>query len=136
MTIFARYEGLLAHFASGTYNKGVEVIILAVIVGLGIAGFATQNTDSTVIQVASYVSPEIPLYVVVVGALLLGLLLAWVFSLVHSFSSAITIHGKDNTIKDGEKTILELTKKVHQLELENTRLETETGHISRDEKSI
>lgn len=114
----------------------MEVIILAVIVGLGIGAFAVQNTDPTVIQVASYVSPEIPLYIVVVGALLLGLLLAWVFYLVHSFSSALTLHGKDNTIKEAQKTNLELTKRIHQLELENTRLETEIGHTNRDEKSI
>lgn len=113
----------------------MEVIILAVIVGLGIGYFATQNTTLISLYLGPYITPGIPLYLVVIGTLLLGLLLAWVFSLVNSFSSKITLHGKENKIKEDEKTIAELTKEIHQLELENTRLKERSGERE-DDKSL
>lgn len=113
----------------------MEVIILAVIVGLGIGYFATQNTTLISLYLGPYITPRIPLYLVVIGTLLLGLLLAWVFSLVNSFSSKITLHGKENKIKEDEKTIAELTKEIHQLELENIRLKERSGE-GEDDKSL
>jgi len=47
----------------------------------------------------------------------------------------LNIHGKESAIKDANKQISELTKKVHQLELENERLKAESGHPS-DDKSL
>lgn len=114
----------------------MEVIILAVIVGLGIGYFATQNITLISLYFGSYVTPNIPLYLVVIGAVLLGLLLAWIFSLVNSLSSKITLHGKDNKIKEEERTIAELTKEIHQLELENTRLKERSGEGENDDKSL
>ncbi len=114
----------------------MEVIILAVIVGLGIAYFAAQNTVLITLHFASYTISNLPLYLIVAGSLLLGLLLAWIFSLVSSFSSKITLHGKENKIKEEERTIAELTKEIHHLELENTRLKERYGEESRDDKSL
>ncbi len=114
----------------------MEVIILAVIVGLGIGYFATQNTNLISLYFGPYVAPEIPLYFVVIGSLLLGLLLAWIFSLVNSLTSKIALHGKENRIKEDERTIAELTKEIHQLELENTRLKEKSGEGDIDEKSL
>lgn len=113
----------------------MEVIILAVFVGLGISYFATQNTSLISLYFGPYVIPNISLYLVVIGAVLLGLLLAWIFSLVNSFSSKITLHGKENKIKQEERTIAELTKQIHQLEIENTRLKERTGE-GEDDKSL
>ena len=114
----------------------MEVIILAVIVGLGIGYFATQNISLIHLYFGPYVTPNIPLYLVVIGAVLLGLLLAWIFSLVNSLSSKITLHGKENKIKEDQKTIAELTREIHQLELENTRLQERSGEGDSDDKSL
>lgn len=114
----------------------MEVIILAVLVGLGIAYFATQNTSQISLYLGPLITPAIPLYFVVIGTLLLGLLLAWVFSLVNSLSSKITLHGKENQIKEDEKNITELTKEVHQLQLENARLKERLGEGDTDDKSL
>ena len=114
----------------------MEVIILAVIVGLGIGYFATQNTSLINLNFGPYLAPNIPLYLVVIGAVLLGLLLAWIFSLVNSLSSKITLHGKENKIKEDGKTIAELTREIHQLELENTRLKEKSGEGDSDDKSL
>ena len=114
----------------------MEVIIFAVIVGLGIGYFATQNTNLISLHLGPYITPEVPLYFVLIGTLLLGLLLSWIFSLVNSLSSKMALHGKENEIKADEKTIAELTKEIHQLELDNTRLKEKSGEGENDDKSL
>lgn len=114
----------------------MEIIIFAVIVGSGIAYFATQNTNLISLHLGPYLTPEVPLYFVIIGTLLLGLLLSWIFSLVNSISSKMTLHGKENEIKKDEKTIAELTKEIHQLELENTRLKEKSGEGNSDNESL
>jgi len=114
----------------------MEVIIFAVLIGLGMGYFATQNTSQISLYFGSYTIQNISIYLVVIGALLLGLLLAWLFSLINSLSSKITLHGKENIIKKDEKDIAELTKEIHQLQLENTRLKEKSGEGETDDKSI
>jgi hypothetical protein len=114
----------------------MEIIIFAVIVGSGIAYFATQNTNLINLHLGFYITPGIPLYFVLIGTLLLGLLLSWIFSLVNSISSKMTLHGKENKIKEDEKTIAELTKEIHQLEIQNSRLKEKSGEGNIDDKSL
>jgi uncharacterized membrane protein YciS (DUF1049 family) len=110
-------------------------LIILVVFGIGVAFFATQNTQAISITLANYPLTGVPLYLIVLGSLLLGFVVSWVISLADVISSALKIHGKENTIKDDKKQISELTKKVHQLELENERLKAESGH-PRDDKSL
>ncbi|HKC14933.1 MAG TPA: lipopolysaccharide assembly protein LapA domain-containing protein [Patescibacteria group bacterium] len=110
-------------------------LIVLVVFGIGVALFATQNTQATSITLANYPVSGIPLYLIVLGSLLLGFIVSWIISLIDVISSALKIHGKESTIKDANKQIAELTKRVHQLELENERLKGETGHPT-DDKSL
>ncbi len=110
-------------------------LIVLFVFGIGVAFFATQNTQSISITFANYSLTGIPLYIIVLVSLLLGFAVSWIISLVDVISSAFKIHGKESTIKDANKQISELTKRVHQLELENERLKTESGHPS-DDKSL
>jgi len=110
-------------------------LIVLVVFGIGVAFFATQNTQTISITLGNYSLTRVPLYLIVLVSLLLGFVVSWVISLVDVISSALKIHGKENTIKDSNKQISELTKKVHQLELENERLKGESGHPS-DDKSL
>ena len=110
-------------------------LIILVIFGIGVAFFATQNTQAISITVANYPLTGIPLYLIVLGSLLLGFLVSWILSFFDVISSALKIHRKESTIKDANKQISELTKRVHQLELENERLKAESGH-PRDDKSL
>jgi putative membrane protein len=109
--------------------------IILVIFGIGVAFFATQNTQTISITLANYPLTGIPTYLIVLCSLLLGFLVSWIISFVDVISSALKIHGKESTIKKANKQIAELTKKVHQLELENERLKGESGH-PRDDKSL
>ncbi|HZQ29959.1 MAG TPA: lipopolysaccharide assembly protein LapA domain-containing protein [Patescibacteria group bacterium] len=110
-------------------------LIVLVVFGIGVAYFATQNTQATSITLLSYHVRSVPLYLVVLGSLLLGFVVSWLLSLVGVISSALKIHGRDSTIKDSNKQIAELTKRVHQAELENERLKGESGHPL-DDKSL
>ena len=96
--------------------------ILLLILALAFGYFATQNTLSIPITLANYKLPNVPLYIVIGVTLLLGLSFSWLMSLLNSFSTAMKLRGKDNTIKGSEKTINDLTKQVNQLEIENARL--------------
>jgi len=110
-------------------------LIVLIIFGIGIVFFAIQNPQTITFTLANYHLSGIPLYALVLGAMLLGFIVSWLISLIDVISSAFKIHGKESTIKNANKQITELTKKVHQLELENEKLKTESGHPA-DDKSI
>lgn len=113
----------------------MATLIITVLFGLVIAYFATQNTGTIPLNFLNYKVPGIPVYIVVVGALLFGLCLSWIISLVNDISTGFTIRGKENKIKDYGKENAELLKINHQLELENTRLKAETN-APLDDKSL
>lgn len=74
------------------------------------------------INLGLYTFSGIPLFYVIVGSLVVGLGLSYIIYLVHSISTALKLRGKDHEIKKDKDEILELTKRVHQLELENEKL--------------
>lgn len=111
-------------------------LVLTVIFGLIFAYFATQNTEGVTMRFAEYNSAIIPLYLVVLGSLLVGLLLAWLINFINSIASSITLHGKESELKKAERMVAELTKRIHQLELENTRLKAENNEETLDDKSL
>ena len=45
------------------------------------------------------------------------------------------MHGKDNKIKQGKDEIVDLTKQIHQLELENERLKNNSTVIEPQDKN-
>ncbi len=110
-------------------------LIILVVFGIGVAYFATQNTQTVSITAANYSLTGIPLYFIVLVSLLLGFVVSWVLSFFDVISSALKLRGKESTIKDANKQIADLTKRVHQLELENERLKAESGHPT-DDKSL
>ena len=110
-------------------------MIVLIFFGIGVAFFATQNTQTISIRLANYHFNGIPLYVIVLGSLLLGFILSWILSSFNVLSSNLKIRRKESTIRNDNKQISELTKKTHQLELESEKLKTESGHPP-DDKSL
>lgn len=98
-------------------------LILLVIVGLGFGYFATQNTQQIAITLANTPVPGIPLYIVIGITLIIGFAICWIISLTDTFSTFFRMRGKDGKIKDSKKSINDLSKKVHDLEIENARLQ-------------
>ncbi|MBP9716752.1 MAG: DUF1049 domain-containing protein [Candidatus Levybacteria bacterium] len=99
----------------------ISLIILIVSGGV-FAYFATQNTQLVSVNFFHYVVPSIPLYVVVLAALLIGIVISLVISFFGFVSTALKLFGKDNTIKQSSKEIDNLKKRIHDLELENENL--------------
>ena len=93
--------------------------------GLAVAFFAGQNTYPVTIELANYRAAGIPLYIVIVGSLILGFFISWIVSLIDGAFTMFAMRGKDNTIRDSKRLVGSLESRVHDLEVENARLRGE-----------
>lgn len=97
-------------------------LILAILIGIGISLFSTQNTHPVTITLANYPLSGIPLYLIVIVSLLAGIVISFIMHTVSLLSSFFAIQQKDTTIKHAHATIANLKEKIRELELENERL--------------
>lgn len=97
-------------------------LIFLLLVGAGVAYLAQYNLMPVSIGVGQYVLNDIPLFFVIIGAFLAGLVLAYVLFLINSLFITLQLRKKDSKLKNSKLTVLELTRRVHQLELENQKL--------------
>lgn len=110
-------------------------LIVTVILGLGFAYFATQNTSSISIFFGRYSIPNAPLYLVTLVPLLIGILVAFLIYITRDLSARLTEGEMQDELKRLKTENSELTKEVHKLELENTKLKASNGDEF-DENSI
>ncbi len=82
-----------------------------------------------------YLFSGIPLFYIIIGSLLIGLGFSYFIALIRSISTGFTIRGKDNKIKQTKGEIVDLTKQIHQLELENERLKNNSTVIESQDKN-
>jgi hypothetical protein len=78
---------------------------------------------------------DIPLFYIIIGSLLIGLGLSYLYALIRSISTGFTMRKKDKKIKETKSEIVDLTKRIHQLELENERLKNNTTVIEPSDKN-
>ncbi len=97
-------------------------LILLLVVGSILVYISKFNFMPVSVNLGMYVVPNIPLFYVIAGSLVIGLILSYVLYLVRAISNSFKLRGKDKEIKKDEDEVLELTKRVHQLELENEKL--------------
>jgi uncharacterized integral membrane protein len=102
----------------------VITLITLVLFGIVVSYLSIQNTARVTLQVAGFAVEGMPLYLVILGSLLLGFLIAGVLSSINSLFSAFKIMGKNNTINNSQKEIENLKEQVHQLELANAELKS------------
>lgn len=102
------------------------VLILLLIVGSALAYISQDNLMPVSVHVGQYVFEGIPLFYVIMVSLITGLLLSYVINLTHAISGSWVLRGKNKKIEKGEDEVLELTKRVHQLELEKERLKNDS----------
>lgn len=102
----------------------MATLIVTIIFGLIITYFALQNTGNISLNFLNYTIPSVPTYFVIIGSLLLGLLFSWIVSLINGIFTSFTMHGKDSKIKSSGKENEQLAKRIHELEIENAKLET------------
>lgn len=111
-------------------------IIITVIFGLIFAYLATQNTTTISIYAWNYAIHGAPIYLVILLSLAIGLLLATLIYSLKSITTSLKLGSKDDQLKKARQEITDLTKEVHKLEIENTKLKAEMGHEDTDDDSL
>ena len=113
----------------------MHILILFLVVCGAMVYLAQNNLMLVTLRLGTYVFSDIPLFYIIIGSLLTGLGLAYLIYLFNSIFTAFTMHGKDNKIKQGKSEIVDLTKQIHQLELENERLKNNSTVIAPQDKN-
>lgn len=113
----------------------MPILILLLVVGAVMVYLAQNNLMPVTMHLGATVITNIPLFYVIIGSLLTGLVLAYFIYLINSIFTAFTMHGKDNKIKQGKSDIVDLTKQIHKLELENERLKNNSTVIEPQDKN-
>lgn len=112
------------------------ILILSIIFAAGIAYLAQFNLMPVSVSLGYYTFSDIPLFYVIISSLLTGLVLSYLLHLIDAVFTAITLNKKDKKIQHSRETVLELTKRVHQLELENERLKKDNSPNPEEDKFI
>ncbi len=93
------------------------LLILLLIIGSVLVYISKFNFMLVSVNFGSFIISSVPLFYVIVGSILFGLVLSYLVHLITSVSTSLTLRGKNNLIKKEKEEVLELTKRVHQLEL-------------------
>jgi lipopolysaccharide assembly protein A len=101
------------------------ILILFLIVGSLLVYISKFNFMPVSVNLGMFVITDVPLFYVIIGSLLIGLILSYLVYLIHGISTSFILHGKNNEIKKNRNEVSELTKKLHQLESDNKKLEHE-----------
>lgn len=97
------------------------ILILLLVVGSILVYISKFNFVPVSVNLGFYTFSNIPLFYVIASSMVIGLALSYLIYLVKSISISFTIRGKDKEIKKNKEEVLELTKSVHHLELENEK---------------
>jgi len=102
-------------------------LILTVLLGLGFALFATQNTGVVTLNFGQFYLYNIPLYLVILATLIIGLCASFIIYITRDLSARLTEDEMKDELKKLKSENAELVKSLHKFELENTKLKAKTG---------
>lgn len=105
----------------------MATLVVTVALGLAFAIFATQNTAPVEVNLILWQILSVPLFLVVLIPLLAGLLTSFLIHALSEISSSITLDENERELKGTKQENAELAKRVHKLELENTKLKAKAG---------
>jgi uncharacterized integral membrane protein len=97
-------------------------LITAILFGLIITFFAFQNSVLVPVTLGGYFLAGIPLYLVAIVSLLVGIMMAWFISAMEGMSHFMKLRRKDSIINSDKKELIDLRKKINDLESENIKL--------------
>jgi len=112
------------------------ILILSLIVGSLLVYISRFNFQPVSVNLGFYFFQGVPLFYVIIGSVLVGLVLSYLIYLIHSISNSFVLRGKDNEIKNNKKELLELTKRIHQLEIKNEKLGNDSNNNPSDENAL
>lgn len=117
------------------YTVFMITLILFLLLGAGMVYLAQNNLSIVTLHLGPYIFSGIPLFYIIIGALIAGLILSYIAFLINSIFTGFTIRRKDKKIKQTKNEIVDLTKRIHQLELENERLKNNSTAIEPQDKN-
>jgi uncharacterized integral membrane protein len=97
-------------------------IIFLLIAGIVLTYISKYNLELVTVNLGMYTISNIPLFYVIVGSILVGVVLSYLMQLLSNVYTYFEMRTKSKQIKSGQDEILNLTKTVHQLELQNEKL--------------
>lgn len=112
------------------------IIILLLVVGSGLVYISKFNFMPVTVNLGVFILPNIPLFYVIVGSLVFGMALSYLVYIFKSIATSLKLRGKDIEIKKEKNEVLELTKRVHQLELENEKIKNGSSLQPSDPKAL
>jgi cell shape-determining protein MreC len=98
------------------------VLILLLVVGSALVYISKYNFAPVSVNLGFIIFSDVPLFYVIAGALGIGLILSYLVYRIQAISTFFEVRGKNNEIKKNKEEILELTKRIHQLELEKEKI--------------
>lgn len=110
-------------------------LILFLSLGAMMVYLAQNNLDPVTLRLGTYFFSAIPLFYVIIGSLITGLVLGYLVHLINSLFTTLSLHKKDNKIKQGKDELVSLTKRIHGLELENEKLKNNTAFFEPQDKN-
>jgi TRAP-type C4-dicarboxylate transport system permease small subunit len=112
------------------------VLILFLVVGSVLVYISKYNFVPVTVNLGIHTFLNVPLFYVIVGSVLFGLGLSYLFYLVRAISTSITLRSKNKEIKEEKEEVLELTKNVHQLELQNEKQKNDARPGPQDKNAL
>ena len=112
------------------------ILILLLVIGSVLVYISKFNFAPVTVNLGVYIFSNIPLFYVIVASLLTGLVLSYLVYVIHAISVSFKLRGKDKEIKKDKDEVLELTKRVHQLELENEKLKHSPSDEPEDSNAL
>lgn len=97
------------------------ILLVAIISGTAIAYFGMQNTSPVTIRLDEFVWNDVPLYLVIVGSVLVGLLMAGILYFARSVSLTLALYKNDRAMKKARNTVADLEQRIHDLEVEKAQ---------------
>jgi uncharacterized integral membrane protein len=110
------------------------LLILILVTGLGLVFVSKYNFTPVTVNFGSFAITNIPLFYVIVGSVVFGLIISYLVHLATSVSTYFAMRGKNKQLQKEKEDVLELTKRVHQLEIENEKIKHEPV-VENDDKN-
>jgi lipopolysaccharide assembly protein A len=97
-------------------------LILLLVLGSFLVYISKYNFTAVSVNLGFITFSDIPLFYVIAASLIIGLILSYLIYRVESISNFFAFRGKNKEIEKDKDEILELTKRIHQLELEKEKI--------------
>jgi hypothetical protein len=112
------------------------VLILLLVVGSILVYISKFNFMLVTVNLGIYIISNVPLFYVIIASVVFGLILSYLVYLFHSISTSFIIRSKDHEIKKNKDEVLDLTKQIHQLELENEKIKHDPAVDPSDKNAL